>query len=75
LEYGDIKCPWIDKEALWQQAEEIRTQYWLEGSVPVDTEAIVEFLVVYVPSNGFFDPFLEGHFSLLAQLFLFRCSG
>jgi hypothetical protein len=43
LEYRDFRCPWIDKEALWQQAEEIRTQYWLEGSVPVDTEAIVEF--------------------------------
>jgi hypothetical protein len=43
LEYGDFKCPWIEKEALWQQVEEIRAQYWPEGAVPVDTEAIVEF--------------------------------
>jgi hypothetical protein len=42
LEYGDFKCPWIDKEVLWQQAEEIRTRYWPESSVPINTEAIVE---------------------------------
>jgi len=43
LEYGDFKCPWIDKETLWQQVEEIRAQYWPEGTVPVEIEAIVEF--------------------------------
>lgn len=43
MEYGDFKCPWIDKEALWQRVEEIRSQYWPEGSVPVKIEAIVEF--------------------------------
>lgn len=43
MEYSDFKCPWIEKEALWQQVEEIRAQYWQEGTVPVDIEAIVEF--------------------------------
>lgn len=43
MEYGDFKCPWIEKEDLWQQVEEIRAQYWPEGTVPVDIETIVEF--------------------------------
>jgi hypothetical protein len=28
LEYGDFKCPWIEKEALWQQVKDIRAQEW-----------------------------------------------
>ena len=49
MEYGDFKCPWIDKEALWQRVEEIRSQYWPEGSVPVDTETIVEIRLRLLP--------------------------
>jgi len=49
LEYGDFKCPWIDKEALWQQVEEIRAQYWPEGTVPVDIETIVEIRLRLLP--------------------------
>jgi hypothetical protein len=43
LEYGDFKCPWIEKETLWQEVEKIRARYWPEGIVPVDIEVIVEF--------------------------------
>jgi hypothetical protein len=49
LEYGDFKCPWIDPKALWQRVEEVRRQYWPEGSVPVDIEAIVEIRLKLLP--------------------------
>jgi len=49
LEYGDFKCPWIDKDVLWKRVEEIRTQYWPEGRVPVDTETIVEIRLRLLP--------------------------
>jgi hypothetical protein len=49
LKYGDFKCPWIDKDVLWKRVEEIRTQYWPEGRVPVDTETIVEIRLRLLP--------------------------
>ena len=49
MEYGDFKCPWIEKEVLWQQVEEIRTQYWPEGTVPVDIVKIVEIRLRLLP--------------------------
>lgn len=42
MDYNDFKCKWIDKEDLWQFADDIRATYWPEGTVPVDTEKIVE---------------------------------
>ena len=49
MEYGDFKCPWIEKEVLWKQVEEIRSQYWPEGTVPVDIEKIVEIRLRLLP--------------------------
>ncbi len=49
MEYGKFKCPWIDPKVLWQRVEEIRKQYWPEGSVPVDIEAIVEIRLKLLP--------------------------
>lgn len=42
MDYNDFKCKWIDKEDLWQFADDIRATYWPEDTVPVDTEKIVE---------------------------------
>ena len=41
-EISDFKCPYITKEQIWQEAENFRTQFWPEGNLPVDIEAIIE---------------------------------
>ncbi|MFH1137155.1 MAG: ImmA/IrrE family metallo-endopeptidase [Pseudomonadota bacterium] len=37
-----FKCPFIDKEKIWHEADVFRAIYWPEGVVPVDMEKIVE---------------------------------
>jgi hypothetical protein len=43
LHQGDFKCQWLDKEELWERADNFRAEYWPEESLPVDIEQIVEF--------------------------------
>ncbi len=33
-------CPWIAKEDIWNIADEFRSKYWSENSLPVDIESI-----------------------------------
>ena len=42
MEPFEFECKWIDKNDLWKTADEIRSRYWPEGILPVDTEIIVE---------------------------------
>ena len=37
-----FKCPYIAKDQIWQVAEEFRSEYWPESTLPVDIERIVE---------------------------------
>ena len=36
-------CKWLDRRELWKIAESVRESHWPEGTLPVDTEKIVEF--------------------------------
>ena len=42
MEPYEFECKWIDKNDLWKTADEIRSRYWPERILPVDTEKIVE---------------------------------
>lgn len=42
MDYSEFSCRWIDKEKLWKVADDIREKYWPEGTLPVNTEKIVE---------------------------------
>lgn len=37
-----FKCPYISKDEIWRAAEEFRSKYWSESTLPVDIERIVE---------------------------------
>ncbi len=39
---SDFKCPFISKNEIWDRAEDFRTQYWPEITLPIDTEKVVE---------------------------------
>jgi Zn-dependent peptidase ImmA (M78 family) len=43
LDYGEFKCKWIESKELCDIADQVRTQYWPEAKIPVDTESIIEF--------------------------------
>ena len=43
MEPYEFRCQWIDKKDLWKIADDVRGSYWPEGTLPVDTEKIVEF--------------------------------
>ena len=38
----EFRCPWIEREVLWERADKFRSEYWISESLPVDTEQIVE---------------------------------
>jgi hypothetical protein len=38
----DFECPYISKEQIWEKAEDFRTNFWPEGTLPVNMEKIVE---------------------------------
>ena len=38
----DFKCPYITKEQIWQEAENFRSEFWPEDTLPVNIEMIVE---------------------------------
>jgi hypothetical protein len=40
---NEFQCDWIDKKTIWETADDVRAQYWPEGTIPVDAERIVEF--------------------------------
>lgn len=54
-EISDFECPYITKEQIWREAENFRAQFWPEGSLPVDIEAIVEkrLKLNIQPEHGF----------------------
>jgi len=39
---SDFKCPFISKNEIWERAEDFRTQYWPESTLPIDIERVVE---------------------------------
>ncbi len=39
---SDFKCPFISKNEIWERAEDFRTKYWPEITLPIDTEKVVE---------------------------------
>ena len=43
MEYRDFRCPWLDKRGIWDFADRVRSEYWPKGTIPVDSESIVEF--------------------------------
>lgn len=43
MEQGIFECRWRPKEEIWDEAEQIRTKYWPQGTLPVNMEHIVEF--------------------------------
>jgi hypothetical protein len=42
LQGREFACKWVDKRELWNIAEGVRKTYWPAGTLPVDTERIVE---------------------------------
>jgi len=49
LEPSEFRCKWIDKSVLWSIADSVRSNYWPEGTLPVDIEKIVEFRLKLLP--------------------------
>lgn len=51
-----FKCAWIKKPELWKRVDDFRAQYWPEGTLPVDIEAIIELRLKLsiVPVRGIF---------------------
>lgn len=43
MDYSEFICRWIDKQDIWEKADEVREKYWPEGTLPIDVEKIVEF--------------------------------
>ncbi len=41
--YPDIECKWIPKSELWRRADQFFSDYWPEGTLPVEIGSIVEF--------------------------------
>lgn len=41
-DYSMFVCPWISKEDIWNIADDFRSKYWSENSLPVDIESIIE---------------------------------
>lgn len=41
-EISDFRCPYITKEQIWRETENFRAEFWPEGTLPVDIEAIIE---------------------------------
>ena len=57
MEPYEFECKWIDKNDLWKTADEIRSRYWPEGTLPVDMEKIVELrLKLDIEQNIIFFP-------------------
>lgn len=52
----EFRCKWVDKRELWNRAERVRETFWQEGTLPVDTERIVELGVKLniEPKHGLF---------------------
>lgn len=42
FDYSNFKCKWIYKADIWKYADKFFTEYWPEGTLPVDMERIVE---------------------------------
>ena len=43
-----FKAPFITREKAWSEADRIRTEFWPEGSVPVDVEIILMRMKVHL---------------------------
>jgi hypothetical protein len=41
-EYSISKCPWIDKNDIWLEADSFRSKYWQSSNLPVDIALIIE---------------------------------
>jgi hypothetical protein len=41
-EISQFNCPFIPKDLIWQKAEDFRSEYWPEETLPLDMEKIVE---------------------------------
>jgi len=56
LKPDEFKCKWVEKSEIWKIAEDVRQDYWPEGTIPVDTEGIVEFKLGLniLPAHGLF---------------------
>lgn len=39
---GLFKCKWLDKSEIWERADQFRSTYWEEDTLPVEVEEITE---------------------------------
>lgn len=42
MEPYEFECEWIDKNELWKIVEEVRSKYWSEKILPINSEKIAE---------------------------------
>ena len=51
-----FRCEWTPKEDIWKVAEQIRMEYWLEGTLPINVERIVEIKLKLdiIPTPGIY---------------------
>jgi IrrE N-terminal-like domain len=45
LPYKKFKCKWIYRKDLYRFADDIRSKYWPENSLPIDMEKIIELVL------------------------------
>lgn len=42
MDPSDFSCTWLNKEEIWEIADEKRNTFWPRGTLPVDVEEIIE---------------------------------
>jgi len=41
-DFSDFKCDWLDKESIWAAAEQARSKYWPENTLPIESEIVIQ---------------------------------
>lgn len=56
-DFSRFKCPYIDRNEIWENADNFRAEFWPENSIPIDVESIIEkhLRLNIEPSHGLFN--------------------
>lgn len=56
---SDFRCPFLNKQDIWTEADEFREKFWPGKTLPVDMERIIE-MELGLTLNRF--PICQAHF-------------
>ena len=41
-DFSDFKCDWLNKENIWDEAEQARIKYWSGNTFPIESEIVIQ---------------------------------